>query len=337
MPETETVDAALAAFAHQRPPLPLGVAYSGGADSTALLLGCARLWPGQVVALHVNHGLQAAASTFENHCAAFCQRLGVPWRVRRVQAAHARGESPEAAARAHRYEALLAMAAEPPALRAIALAQHADDQVETVLLALSRGAGLPGLAAMPARWQRGGLAWSRPFLRVPGAALRAWLAKQGLKAVEGNRADMGWVEDPSNASARYTRNRIRAQVLPALQAALPGFRAAFARSAAHAAQAQQLLQEVAAQDLAACGAAPPVIAALQSLSPARQANVLRYWLANCHASAPSSAQMTELLAQIAACTTRGHRLRLKAGAGYVLRQGERLQWLPDDPGAGGRG
>lgn len=329
------VDAALAAFARKRPPLPLGVAYSGGADSTALLLGCARLWPGQVVALHVNHGLQEAASAFESHCAAFCQRLGVPLRVRRVQAAHAKGESPEAAARAHRYEALLALAAEPPALRAIALAQHADDQVETVLLALSRGAGLPGLAAMPARWQRGGLAWARPFLRVPGAALREWLAKQGLKAVEGNSAgndagnsaEMGWVEDPSNASARYTRNRIRAQVLPALQAALPGFRTAFARSAAHAAQAQQLLQEVAAQDLAACGAAPPVIAALQSLSPARQANVLRYWLAGCHASAPSSAQMTELLAQIAACTTRGHRLRLKVGAGYVLRQGERLQWL----------
>ena len=317
------VDVALAAFARQRPPLPLGVAYSGGADSTALLLGCARLWPGQVVALHVNHGLQEAASAFESHCAAFCQRLGVPLRVRHVQAAHAKGESPEAAARA------------PPALRAIALAQHADDQVETVLLALSRGAGLPGLAAMPARWQRGGLAWARPFLRVPGAALREWLAKQGLKAVEGNSAgndagnsaEMGWVEDPSNASARYTRNRIRTQVLPALQAALPGFRTAFARSAAHAAQAQQLLQEVAAQDLAACGAAPPVIAALQSLSPARQANVLRYWLASCHASTPSSAQMTELLAQIAACTTRGHRLRLKVGAGYVLRQGERLQWL----------
>lgn len=145
------VDAALAAFARQRPPSPLGVAYSGGADSTALLLGCARLWPGQVVALHVNHGLQEAASAFESHCAAFCQRLGVPLRVRRVQAAHAKGESPEAAARAHRYEALLALAAEPPALRAIALAQHADDQVETVLLALSRGAGLPGLAAMPAR------------------------------------------------------------------------------------------------------------------------------------------------------------------------------------------
>ena len=102
------VDAALAAFARQRPPLPLGVAYSGGADSTALLLGCARLWPGQVVALHVNHGLQEAASTFESHCAAFCQRLGVPLRVRHVQAAHAKGESPEAAARAHRYEALLA-------------------------------------------------------------------------------------------------------------------------------------------------------------------------------------------------------------------------------------
>lgn len=317
------VDAALAAFAASWPALPLGVAFSGGADSTALLLACAARWPGQVVALHVHHGLQAAADDFERHCAALCARLGVPLRVRRVNARHARGDSPEATARTHRYAALADMALEssgPGPVRTIALAQHADDQAETVLLALARGAGLPGLAAMPARWQRAGLAHARPLLGVPGAALRAWLHARG----------QAWVEDPSNASERFTRNRIRARLLPALEVALPAFRATFARSAAHAAQAQQVLDEVAAQDLAACGL-PPAIARVQAFSRARQANLLRHWLASAHGMAASSAQMNELLDQIAACTTRGHRLRLKVGRGFVHRQGDALAWVAETP------
>src|SRR2546427_3383655 len=89
----------------------------------------------------------------------------------------------------------------------MALAQHADDQVETLLLALSRGAGVAGLAAMPAQWSRADLEWHRPLLDLPGQALRDWLAARG----------QAWVEDPTNADARYTRNRIRAQLLPALQ------------------------------------------------------------------------------------------------------------------------
>ncbi|MDO5086676.1 MAG: tRNA lysidine(34) synthetase TilS [Comamonadaceae bacterium] len=316
------VDAALAAWAASRPALPLGVAFSGGADSTALLLACAARWPGQVVALHVHHGLQDAADGFERHCARLCARLKVPLRVQRVNARHAPGDSPEATARARRYEALAAMAQESPAadglpaVQTIALAQHADDQVETVLLALSRGAGLPGLAAMPAHWRRGRLAYARPLLGVPGAALRAWLQARGED----------WVEDPSNASPRFTRNRIRSMLLPALEAALPAFRTTFARSAAHAAQAQQVLAEVAAQDLAACGV-PPAVARIQAFSRPRQANLLRHWLSNTHNATPSSAQLTELLDQIAACTTRGHRLHLKVGRGFVQRQGDSLAWI----------
>src|SRR5512145_1477517 len=101
------------------PGLPLAVAYSGGADSTALLLACAEKWPGQVCAFHVHHGLQAAADTFEQHCREFCARLGVPLRVCRVDARHAPGESPEAAARHARYEAFCALAQEDSAPGAI--------------------------------------------------------------------------------------------------------------------------------------------------------------------------------------------------------------------------
>lgn len=318
------VDQALAAFAARPPALPLAVALSGGADSTALLLACARRWPGQVQAWHVHHGLQAAADDFERHCAALCEKLGVPLHVRRVQARHAPGQSPEDAARRARYEAFEALALDrqaQTAIKTIVMAHHADDQAETLLLALSRGAGLPGLAAMPAHWRRGGVDYCRPLLAVPGAAIRAWLRAQG----------QGWVEDPSNADERYTRNRIRARLLPALQAAFPAFRATFARSAAHAAEAQALLHEVAVQDLAACGA-PPALAPLRALSPPRQANVLRHWLRQHHGATPSSAQMQALLAQVAACATRGHRIHLKVGGGHVLRRGDTLCWAPDGSG-----
>ena len=101
------VSAAVADFA---PPLPLAVAYSGGADSTALLLACAHKWPGQVSAIHVHHGIQAAADDFVAHCTAFCEYLGVPLQVVHVNARHAVGESPEAAARTARYGAFQALA-----------------------------------------------------------------------------------------------------------------------------------------------------------------------------------------------------------------------------------
>lgn len=307
-----TFDGALAAFS---PGLPLAVAYSGGADSSALLTACARKWPGQVHAVHVHHGLQTAADGFEQHCVATCKQLGVPLVVRRVDARHAPGQSPEDAARRKRYATLSQVLHEEwgGTVKDIALAQHADDQVETMLLALSRGAGLPGLAAMPARWERDGIAWLRPVLEVSAPAIRQWLHDHQVH----------WTEDPTNADASFTRNRIRAKVLPALTETFPQFRETFARSAAHAAQAQQVLHEVALQDLAATGV-PPAIKALQRLTRARQANALRTWLRRDHETTPSAAQLNELLDQIAACTTRAHAIHIKAGAGFVQRVGEQL-------------
>ena len=208
---TISVDAAMAAFS---PKLPLAVGLSGGADSTALLFAASRKYPGQVSAIHVNHGLQAGAVSFERHCVQLCNALGVPLFVQRVDGRHASGQSPEDAARQARYQAFDAALASEPALAAIktvALAQHADDQVETILLALSRGAGVAGIAAMPAHWQRQGRVWCRPLLQVSSHDVRDWL-RQGGHA---------WIEDPSNTDQRFTRNRIRAQLLPALQAVFP--------------------------------------------------------------------------------------------------------------------
>jgi tRNA(Ile)-lysidine synthase len=290
--------------------LPCAVAFSGGADSTALLFAAVQAWPGQVHAIHVHHGLQAAADDFARHCASVCESLGVPLHLARVDARHESGESPEDAARKARYLAL-AQSAASLGMKSVLLAQHADDQVETMLLALSRGAGLPGLAAMAPGFERHGMRFERPLLGVSGAALREWLANQGV----------AFVEDPTNADTAFTRNRIRRDVLPALEKAFPQFRETFARSARHAAQAQELLAALAAEDLSAVGN-PPAVRELRKLPRARQANLLRHWLRAAHQAAASAAQLEELLDQVEACATRGHGIRMKVATGRVeLHQG----------------
>jgi len=316
---TQSLDAAMQVFS---PPLPLGVAFSGGADSTALLVACATKWPGQVVALHVNHGLQHAATAFESQCRTLCAELNIPLWVQAVDARPTSGQSPEDAARRARYTALGALAhmnAAQKVIKSIAVAQHADDQVETLLLALSRGAGLGGLSGMPAHWQRDGVDFYRPLLAVAGADIRTWLAQHG----------MSFIEDPTNQDEQFTRNRIRAQLLPTLQAAFPQFRETFARSAANIAQAQELVDVLAAQDMAMVCHPPdglPQIQALQTLSRARQANVLRYWLKRQYQVVPSAAQLAELQDQVADCTTRGHQLHIKVAQGFVRRTGKYLTW-----------
>ncbi|MDB5911566.1 MAG: tilS [Ramlibacter sp.] len=306
---------AVAALAGLQLPLPLAVAYSGGADSTTLLIAAAARWPGQVRAIHVHHGLQDAADRFEAHCRGTCAAIGVPLQVRHVNARNAPGESPEDAARNARYGAL-ARSARDEGVQAVMLGQHADDQVETLQLALSRGAGLPGLAAMPPVFQREGMLFVRPLLAIGARAIREWIADKGVPVVE----------DPSNADTGFTRNRIRHLLLPALEQAFPHYRETFGRSSRHAAQAQELLESVAAEDLARMGGIPAVTA-LQMLSRARQANVLRHWLKTAHAASASAAQLDELLDQVADCMTRGHKIRIKVGNGLVERQGERLQYL----------
>ena len=134
-----------------------------------------------------------------------------------------------------------------------------------------------------------------------------------------------WVEDPSNADERFTRNRIRHKLLPVLEAVFPQFRTTFARSCAHAAQAKDLLAALAQQDAATTGL-PPLIAALQKLPTERQTNLLRYWLLHHHGTTPSTAQIQALLVQIAACRTRGHHIQIKMGSGFVCRKGANLYW-----------
>ncbi|MEZ5647330.1 MAG: tRNA lysidine(34) synthetase TilS [Burkholderiaceae bacterium] len=292
------------------------MALSAGADSTALLLAASRLWPGGVVALHVNHGMQVASEAFEEGAQRLGSSLGVPFRVERLVVSVAPGQSPEDAARRERYRALGRMAHATGAM-AVLLGHQADDQAETLMLALGRGAGLPGLAAMAPIFQRDGTCFGRPFLSMRGDRLRAWLLAQGVS----------FVEDPSNQDLRFTRNRIRHVLMPAWEQSFPGFRETVARSARHAAEAQRLLTALAEQDLREVGE-PPAIAALQRLSRERQANVLRHWLRLRAGHGPSTAQLDALLGVLAACRTRGHQIHLRVAGGWVRRDGGGLIWTP---------
>jgi tRNA(Ile)-lysidine synthase len=289
----------------------LAVAYSGGADSTALLLDTHQQYPNQTIAFHIHHGLQAAADGFVTHCQVFCDARQIPLFVAYVDAKHASGESPEDAARGARYKALIDLAKSHGVVESggrILLGQHADDQVETLLLALSRGAGLGGLSAMPASFVRGGVQFERPMLHRSAAQIRASLKQSGT----------AFIEDPTNVDKAYTRNKIRLDVLPALQAAFPEYAVTFSRAISHIAEANDLLSNLAGIDLAQVGI-PPRIKNLQLLATNRLANAVRFWLKSSHGVIPSTAQLDELLKQVAACQTRGHQIKLKVATGFVIR------------------
>jgi tRNA(Ile)-lysidine synthase len=310
---------------------PVAVAYSGGADSTALLLEEARLRQvmtpntphesqAPLLVFHVHHGLQDAADDFVRHAEAFCAALDaqLPTKLCTVHVDVPRppGASVEAQARDARYVALAGLAQEHGA-GTVLLAQHADDQVESMLLALSRGGGIAGLAGMPQEFVRHGVHFARPLLSMAGPSLRQWLTKH----------EVPWIEDPSNTDERYTRARLRHQVLPALQTALPAFRSTFMRSATLAAEAKALIDVLAQDDFSWVGN-PPRIKTLQQLTRERQANVLRHWLKSEHSTTGSQAQLLELLRVIDACVTRGQGIHIRVGAGHVERDGERLAFKP---------
>lgn len=304
---------------------PLAIAYSGGLDSTVLLHLAHSLWPDAVVAIHVNHGLQAAASEFEAQCVATCQQLSVPLSVIQANIELQPGDSPEERARDARYF-LLRQGAHAHGAVVLWVAQHADDQAETVLLALTRGAGVAGLAGMGEVAHHGEVTMGRPLLTVPQNRLRDLGLGQGW----------AYVDDPTNQDKRFTRNRIRHDVMPVLSQAFPQLVNTLARTSRHCAQADALLVDLARVDLLVTGA-PPSLRALQSLSVARQVNALRCWLRDESGRAPSTAQLTELIKQVAAATTRGHRIDIKMGNGRVVRQGAQMLYVPPEETTGADG
>jgi tRNA(Ile)-lysidine synthase len=250
----------------------VAIAVSGGRDSLALLHVARRSAQSlglRAVALHVHHGLMADADRWQAQLEALCVRWNVPFACTRLAGAPAAGESVEAWARRERYRALARMAREAGAT-IVLLGHHRHDQAETVLLQALRGAGPPGLAAMPRIVEREGITWARPWLARSGAEIDAQFAPLALAPAQ----------DPSNADPRFARSRLRLHVMPALREAFPEAETALAAVAARAGEARAVLAEVAAEDLARLGAGDALpLAGWLALSPARRANALRAWLA----------------------------------------------------------
>jgi tRNA(Ile)-lysidine synthase len=232
--------------------------------------------------VHVDHRLQAASAQWSRHCARQARAWRVPFTSLRVTVEIARGDSPEAAARAARYAALEGVL---EAGEVLVTAQHRDDQVETLLLQLFRGAGVAGLAAMPSIAPFGAGRIARPLLETPRASL--------LDHARKHRLD--WIDDPSNADSRFARNFLRREILPAIRARWPGVDPAIARSARHMAEAQRLLSALARADLArvADGAALRV-AGLKALPPARRSNALREFIRGAEIQAPSASKTLQI-------------------------------------------
>ena len=249
------------------------IAFSGGLDSTVLLhlLASTEHLP-PLKAIHIHHGLQAAADAWPSHCQSICERLGVPLRVMGVQVQP--GASLERAAREARYQAFAEVTG---AGEVLLTGQHRDDQAETLLFRLLRGAGVRGLAAMPLHRELAAGHLVRPLLDVSRAELEAYAYEHQL----------AWIEDPSNADPRFSRNYLRHQVFPILTERWPQAVASLARTAEHLSEAQDLLDELAQMDLHAAAQPSPLpwlslpslaLAPLRGLSDARQRNVLRHWL-----------------------------------------------------------
>lgn len=263
-------------------------------------------------AVHVHHGLSPHASDWARFCARLCERLDIPLHIHQVHIDRHDRRGLEAAARALRYECFRRTPVDY-----LALAHHRDDQAETVLLQLLRGAGVQGLAAMPPlRRLEGGPMLLRPLLDIERSQLRTWAESRALQ----------WVEDESNADPRYARNHLRQRVLPAVETLAPAWRTTLARTASHMADATELLEDLAVQDAAtALHERQLDCHALARLSAARARNLLRHFLASHGLDMPDSALLHEMHRQLVRAS---HDTRLRIPLGnLVLHASHGSAWL----------
>ena len=268
------------------------VGLSGGRDSVVLLHALSRSVasgniPILLSALHVHHGISLNADAWAEFCAEFCRRCAVPLDVVRVIVPRDSGEGLEAAARQRRHSVFTSCPADW-----LALAHHRDDQAETVLLNLLRGAGVAGAAGMlPERRQSSGPVLVRPFLNVPRSVLEDYAVEQGLQ----------WIDDESNEDVYYRRNFLRRDVLPQLEQKFPLARKLLARAAGHFSEAAQLLDDLAIIDRASLGtsAGRISVSGLNALAPARARNLLRFEWVAAGFNAPDARWIDEALKQLA--------------------------------------
>ena len=265
------------------PTLLLG--FSGGIDSCVLLhalVEAKKTLHFNLHAMHVHHGLSPNADDWADFCAQTCASHQVPLEVIKVKVEKNAGLGLEAAAREARYQALFAVNAD-----FIVLAHHQDDQAETILLQLLRGAGLKGLSAMASQDAERSLL--RPLLDISRLEIEAY-----AKA-----AKLAWIEDESNLETQYDRNYCRHEVMPVIKARFPAANETLARSAAHIAEASRLLDDLAQLDAVTCVLNDRVrVEPLSMLSLPRAKNLFRFWLARMGFVAPSKDRLDDMIAQL---------------------------------------
>lgn len=294
------------------------VAFSGGLDSTVLLHQLVQLRQKspalQLRAIHVHHGLNPRADAWAAHCKTLCAEWLVDCVVARVQV-DGQKKGIEAAAREARYRAFQQQLLPGETLLT---AQHLDDQCETLLLALKRGSGPAGLAAMPLVGEFAGHSHLRPLLTQTREELERWAEAHGLS----------WIEDDSNQDTRFDRNFLRQAVLPLLHARWPRFSQVVARSAALCGEQEHLLDELLAESLAALTddtgalAWPPLVA----MSEARRAALLRRWIASQHGLMPSRNQLQRIWQEVV-CSREDAEPLLVLGEQAIRRFRDRLYCL----------
>lgn len=268
------------------------IAYSGGMDSTALLHAAARVVPQldiQLRAVHVDHGLHPLSPSWAAQCAEICEALSIPLQCVRANLIPEKGESLEQQAREARYRIFNKVMADGDGLLT---AHHERDQAETVFVQLFRGAGPKGLSAMPESSPLGDGELIRPFLDVPYEALSQYATKHQLR----------WIDDPSNQCTDITRNFVRHDVLPMIQERWPTITRSISRSSRHCAEAAEILDTMAQQDLGVNAASELShqieLDTLGSLSVSRRKNALRYWIRSMGLRLPSSAKLEDIDRQL---------------------------------------
>ena len=302
------------------------IAFSGGLDSTVLLhMHWQQKLP--VHAIHINHQLQSQSDQWAEHCAEICIGWKIPYTITKVNAKKVVGASPEATARAARYAVFKELVIENTV---ICTAHHQDDQAETVLLQLLRGAGVAGLSAMPEKIPFGKGFLLRPLLNSTREQLQNYAKEHQLK----------WIDDPSNEDRDFDRNFLRHEIFPLLQKRWPSASRTIARSAAHCGETIDLIKEITQEDYVKCCSFPRQlqtchsraggdpsenryhyemdsrfggkdesgdnndnslflrISQLKTLSPSRKKNVIRYWIEQCGLSSPSTAHLEQIYAQL---------------------------------------
>ncbi|MGZ8224122.1 MAG: tRNA lysidine(34) synthetase TilS [Methylobacter sp.] len=304
---SQTIEPALTPFN------PVGrcfIGYSGGVDSHVLLHLCASInqLKDKITAVYVHHGLQAEAESWASHCRKTAENLGVDFLVLRVKAIALPGESPEEAARNARYTALKSLLGTNDVLM---IAQHREDQLETVLLQLFRGSGLRGLSGMPERMAFGHGSMLRPLLNISKQAINDYARTHALH----------WVEDPSNQRNDYDRNFLRNEVVPLLKQRWPSIEKTVARSAKHCAEAQTLISSLADElfdqvfnkhDRTLC------ISKLQANAYAQQQLVIRHWFQSLGLKMPAQAFIKSILTQVLAARQGSDPVLV--GQGYCIRR-----------------